>query len=225
MLTKRAAIDTLRQMLKEKNADSNYTNQFLYNILQTHARWLIKREISSGRIYKNNSLFQTLGCQEVIESSTIDNCCPVKTDCKIYRSKKRLPEMWIDNDGPVIKTITSVDGTTEFFVTSAKSWQNKRKDPYQRMQDLKYAFFADGYLWFPEHDPKRININGFYTDDIADKNECDGEAKPCIRYLDTAFGVPDWVESEMFSKALQQIFPTLQIQEQNQVDKNPTRKN
>lgn len=224
-MTKRTAIETFRDELRERNADSNYTNQFLYNVLLNHAKWLIKREVSAGRIYINNSFFQTLSCQEVIEVSTIDPCCPVKTNCKIYRTKNKLPEMWIDNQGPIVKAISSIDGTTDFFPTSATTWQSKKLDPYQQMSDTKYTFFADNYFWFPEHNPHRVNIFGFYTDDITQFNDC-SEKPPCIRFLDTQFMLPGWLEAEMFAKALEQVAGiTKRLPEDEQIDKNTNRKN
>lgn len=223
-MTKRTAIETFREELRERNADSNYTNQFLYNVLLNHARWLIKREVSGGRIYVNNSFFQTLKCQEIIETSTIDPCCPIKTNCKIYRTKNKLPEMWIDNEGPIIKSVLSVDNSTDFFYTNPTTWLSKKEDPYQQLGDIKYSFFADGYLWFPEHNPHRANIFGFYTDDITNLNGC-AEDKPCIRFLDTQFMLPGWLEAEMFAKALEQMAGvTKRIPDDEQIDKNPNKK-
>lgn len=232
LTTKRQAIETFRKMLQEQNGDSNFTNQFLYNSLMNQGKWLIKREISAGRIYRNNSLFQTLGCQEVIEVPVTDPCCPVKTNCKIYRTKYKLPEMWIDNNGPVIRSITSVDGTTDFFYTDPITWQSKRGNPYQRMSNAKYSFPADGYIFFPEHNPGFANITGYFTDDIAllDVKPCSpaadcNEKKECVRFLDTKFLVPDWLHAEMYNKAFQQMFPTKQLPEDAQIDKNTNRKN
>lgn len=223
-MTKRTAIETFRDELRERNADSNYTNQFLYNVLLNHAKWLIKREVSGGRIYVNNSFFQTLKCQEIIETSTIDPCCPIKTKCKIYRTKDKLPETWIDNEGPIIKSVSSVDSSTDFFYTNSTTWQSKKLDPYQRLSDIKYSFFADGYLWFPEHNPHRVNIFGFFTDDITNLNGCT-EEKPCVRYLDTKFMIPGWLEAEMFAKALEQMAGvTKRIPDDEKIDKNPNKK-
>lgn len=225
MSTKRNIIESFREKLRERNADSNYTNKFLYNTLLEHAKWLIKREVSAGRIYVNNSFFQTLSCKEVIETSLIDPCCPITTKCKIYRTKQKLPEMWIDNNGPIIKAVSSVDNSTDFFYTNATTYSSKKNDPYQKMADVKYSFFSDGYLWFPEHNPHRINIFGFFTEDITNKNDC-SEKKPCVRFMDTQFMLPGWLEAEMFAKALEQIAGiTKRISEDEQIDKNPTIKN
>jgi len=228
MATKRNLIETFREMLRERNADSTYTNQFLYSILSEHAKWLIRREVSAGRIYVNNSIFQTLSCVDVIEVSTIDECCPIKTNCKIYRTKNKLPDMWIDNSGPVLKSVSSVDGSTDFFYTNATTWQSKRNDPYNRMSNMKYTFFSDNYLWFPEHNPHKVNIYGFFQDDLAllerTCEDCE-DTKPCVRFLDTAFTLPEWLEAEMLSKSLQEIAGiTKKLPEDVEINKNEKRK-
>lgn len=231
MSTKRQIIDNFRQKLKERNADSNYTNQFLYDSLLEQAKWLIRREISARRIYGNSSFFQTLDCQEVIEVPSVE-CCDIKTKCTMFRTKNKLPETWIDESGPVIRSVSSIDGTTDFFITNAGTWQHKRNDPYQKMSNSKYTFFSDGYAWFPEHNPRLVSFDGFFIDDIellpADRCGCKknkNKKKKCIRFLDTKFMLPGWLEAEMFAKALQQLAQTLRVPEDEQIDKNPNRKN
>ena len=225
MSTKREIIETFRDMVKERNADTIYTNKFLYEVLSKHAKWLIKREVSAGRIMTNNSFFQTLPCIEVIEVPSIDSCCPIKVNCKVYRTKNKLPEMWIDTSGPIIKNVTSVDGSTDFFFTTAMAYSSISNDPYQSLiQDEYYSFFTDGYIWIPEVNPHRINIYAFFKDDISSKSEC-SEVKTCTRYLDTEFVIPGWLEAEMYAKALEQLFPSLQKVSDEQIDKNPNRKN
>lgn len=228
MSTKRQVIESLREKLKERNADSTYSNQFLYNVLLEHSKWLIKRDISNGRIYKNTFFFQPLKCQDVIEVPSIDACCPIKSDCVIYRTKNKIPDIWIDNNGPIIKSVSSVDspviGSTEFHLISPSSWQAKRNDPYQKMSKELYSFYSDGYIWFPEVNPHLVTILGFWTDDVSNLNGCE-KNKKCVGFLDTKFMIPDWLEAEMFAKALEQLAGvTKRLQEDEQQDKNPTRK-
>lgn len=223
-MTKRQAIDSFRNKLRERNADSNYSNQFLYMTLMEQAKWLIKRDIVAGRIYKNTFLFKPLKCQRVIETSPIDDCCPVKTNCKIYRTECKIPEIWIDNHGPIIKGVYSVDNSTEFFRTTPTTWLNKVNDPYQKKSKELYTFFSDGYLWFPEVNPRMINILGFWTDDVSYLDGC--QKNECVSYLDTNFMVPDWLQAEMFAKALEQLAGiSKRLPEDEQIDKNSTRKN
>lgn len=228
MNTKRDSIDKFRQMLKERNADADYTNKFLYSVLFDHAKWLIKREISAGRIYSNITFFQNIDCLDVVESSVIPSCCSVKTNCKMYRTEIKLPDMWVDSTGPVIKSVRSIDNSTDFILTTSFSWLDKRNDPYLKKANIRYVFYDDGYLWFPEHNPHKINTVIAPVDDLKlwDRKceDCEKDNK-CITYLDTNFILPDWIEAEMYSKALQQIVPLKQIQDDEQIDKNSNRKN
>lgn len=224
MSTKRQLIDSLRKKIQERNADSTFFNRDLYQALVENAKWLIKREIQKGSIYKSVTFFQTLACQDVIETTSIDPCCPVKTNCKIYRTKCKLPEFWTDIDGPVIKSITSVDGSTYFEMTTPTTWQSIRIDPYKKWSKQMYAFYSDGYLWFPEHNPHKINILGFWVDDVDQLNGC-AEDPPCVRYLDTKFPLPDWLEGELMAQAVQMLAGvTKRLPEDEQIDKNVTRR-
>ena len=224
-MTKRQAIDDLRDELKKRNADNTYSNQHLYRELVKQAKWLIKRDINAGRIYKNTFFFQFLKCQRVIEVPSVDPCCPVKTNCKLYRTECKIPDIWVDNDGPIIKGIFSVDSSTEFWHTSPTTWMNKKIDPYQKKSKQMYTFYSDGYFWFPEHNPHLVNLLGFWVDDITNLNGC-APNEDCVRYLDTRFVIPDWLEAECFAKALNILAGvTERIGEDNQIDKNPTRRN
>jgi len=224
MITKREILNNFRIKIKELNADSVYTNKQLYSFLIEQAQWLIKREISSGRIYRNTSFFQTLKCQEVIEVPAIDKCCPIETDCVIYRTKEKIPEAWVDNKGPIIRSITSIDNSTRFIIIEPINWLAKRNNPYEKMFKEKYTFFSDGYFYFPEYNPRSVNITGFFKDDISELNGCE-DNKNCVLYLDTIFPVPDWLHAEMFAKAMQMISTSKQMQEEQQIDKNPNRSN
>lgn len=227
MSTKRKHIETFRQLIKEKNADTDYTNQYLYNILFDQAKWLIKREVNNGSVLKNPMFFQTLSCWDVIESKGED-CCPVKTGCSMYRTKNKIPEAWTDINGPLILSVTSIDYSTDFFVTNFITWQSKRKDPYQNRKMATYCFYDNGYIWFPDKNPHKVNIKIFAVDDIKllniDCEDCEDKDKDCISFLDTEFLVPDWIEAEMYAKALQLVGPSKSVPEDEQIDKSSNRK-
>lgn len=222
--SKRESIQFLRDKVKETNADSTYSNKFLYNCLMEHARWLVRREINKGNIYVNNSFFQILECQKVIEVPTTGECCPIKTGCTTYRTKEKLPEAWIDTNGPVIRSVTSIDGSTDIFYTTPTTWTAKKNDPYQKMIDEKYTFFADGYLWFPGFNPHLVNIEIFSIEDVEQYSQCK-EKTPCFRFLDGKFMVPEWLEAEMYAKAVEQLAGvTKRLPQDQEVNKNETRK-
>lgn len=223
MSTKRQIIDSLREKLRERNADSNYSNQFLYQTIIEQGKWLIRREASAGRVWLSSSLFQPFTIR-IIEVPVIDSCLSIKTNCKIYRSAEKLPEMWEDANGPLLKSISSLDGSTDFFYTNSTTWASKRKDPYRDKLNTKYCFYDGGYLWIPEVNPHYVNLQGFFMDDISlTKQDCiDCEEKDCVRFLDTKFLAPEWIEAELLAKAVELLAGvSKRLPEDEQINKNP----
>lgn len=231
-MTVREIIDSFRSKIKERSIDTIYTNGQLYQFLKEQFEWILAREASAGRVWTSTYMFKILRGLEVIEVSTIDENCPIKGCCKISRTKDRLPSIWRDKGGTIIRFVTSLDGSTDFFITTAWGWNNKKNDPYQKLTSQKYTFYQDGYLWFPEHNPHRINVEAFFEEDLAyinsKRNDCEGcyEKEDCIRYLDTDMMLPDWVLAESISKAAELLLGTAaRIQQDNNLDKNETRRN
>ena len=148
MSTNREMIAKIRKSIQEKDADSTFTNKFLYSKLKEHAKWLIRREISAGKIYRSKSLFQSATCIPVVRANKISDCCPIKTDCIVFKTCDKIDELWEDDYGPIISTITSIDGSTRFILLSALNYQIKKDNPYSKWGKEKYAFYADNRIWW-----------------------------------------------------------------------------
>lgn len=222
--TNREIIAKLRKSIQEKDADSTFTNKFLYSKLKEHAKWLIRREITSGRIYRSKSLFQIAPCVPVVKASKINDCCPIKTQCTVFRTRYKLEDLWEDEYGPVITRVTSIDGSTEFTILSAKEYQTKKDNPYIKWVREKFAFYSDGFIWWENEAPKKVNVNGFFENDISTKYHCDNVQEDCIPFLDQKFLVPGWIEAELISKAVEQILgQTKRMPTDVNIDKNENR--
>lgn len=223
-MTNRKHIANLRQKLREMDIDSDFTNQFLYDSLLNHAKWLIKREIRAGKIYKNLQLFKTLKCKKVVEANIVENSCPIKSPCNIWRTDKKLPDTWQDDYGPLIKYALSVDDSTRWHLISKEEWINKQSSPYAKFDKTKYMLYSDGYLWFPKQNPNRINIYGYWIEDVNFHSDC-GDKKECIRFLDTEFNIPEWIEAEMYAKTIEELAKiTKQLQPDEEINKNVIRR-
>jgi hypothetical protein len=222
-ITKRQAISLFRVSLREANADSTFTNRFLYSKLVEHAKWMIPREYKAGKISQSKSLYQIIPCMPTVRVSKIDEKCPIKIEgLDIYRTEQRLPNIWDWDKGPIIRRITSIDSYTNFKLISASDWQDKENNPWLKKSKEKYVFYEDGYLWFPKEHPKRVNIEAYFVDDVDDIEFCNCESKPpCKRYLDTPFRIPQWILAEMLDKATTQIVgKTMQIPADTNINKN-----
>lgn len=232
-MTNREIIASVRKGINESSADSTYTNKFIYSKIKEQGKWLIVREARSGKLYKGTSIFQTAKCIPVIKVPAT-SCCTLTTCCKLYRTRNRIDELWEDINGPIVKFISSIDGSTRWTYISALDWQRKNDNPYNKLNKHRkskelanygYVFFEDGYFWFPERGPKKVNIQGYYVNDISGRYACDGIPGPCVKFLDGEFLVPDYLVAELVSKTLQELTGTKRIPEDVNVNKDPNKPN
>lgn len=225
MSSNREIISKVRKSIQEKDADSTYTNKYIYSKLSEHLKWLIAREIKSGGIFRDLTLFQTRRCMPVIKVPKYDACCPIDTGCSIYRTRYALDGLWADEMGPIILRVTSLDGSTDFSVVSAKSYQVKKENPYKKYVREQFAVFdEDGFLWWEEKAPKKINIQGFFKEDITGKYTCDKSEVKCIPFLDKKFIIPGKLEAELVDKVVNQILGrTKQAPADESIDKSENR--
>jgi hypothetical protein len=225
-MTKRDAILKLRESIRERGSDSTYSNKYLYTILEIHSKWLIKREESAKRIYKSDTLFKKLKCFPVMEVSSIDDECSVKTNCKVFRTVDKVPECWEDTDGYIIKDVASLDGSHTFKRSTFTSWRDKQNNPYSKFLGgtITYFFFLDGYLYFTDKAPREIIIIGYFKDDVSHLGNC-CKPKECSKFLDGEFNIPEWIEGELFAQATQELAGiTKRMLEDEQPDSNTLRK-
>lgn len=223
-ITNREAISMQRGNLRQANADSDFTNMFLYSKMKEHAKWLIPREYKSGKISTSKSLFQTVSCMPTVRVSKIDEKCPIKIEgLDIYRTEFRLPAIWDWDKGPIIRRVMSIDSFTNFKLISSSDWQDKENNPYLKRSKEKYCFYEDGYLWFPKEHPKRVNIDAYFIDDVSDLEFCNCDTvPPCKRFLDTPFRIPSWIQAELMDKVTNQILRgTMQVQPDTNINKDP----
>lgn len=213
-MTNREAISQLKKLFREINADSKLTNKFSYSVLMKHAKWLIYRDSERLRLIRKHKIYQKAKCIEVIEAPSIDPCCGV-TGCTIYRTKNKLPEMYEDSAGVIIHNITSIDGWTDIILTTAASVKRKLNNAWisKGVKGTIYAFYSDGYLYFPKQNLRKIDIEALYTKKIDENKECE-PCKDCTdnckRFLDNDFIIPDYLEAQMMDAAIKDLASTFE---------------
>lgn len=175
---------------------------------------------------KLSYLFQTWKCVDVIPAPTIDECCGIKTNCTIYRTHKKLPYLLTASWGPIIRRVTSLDGYTEMVPITPLDWNRKTEDTNRKYDKSIYYFWSDGYLYFPNMEWKGVKIEAYFEEDIDKYNDCDNKTDPCKTMLDNKFRIPKEVLAVCIDNVNKEVIGQYnQIPDDNQIDKNPTRKN
>ncbi len=150
----------VRNTIKEENKDSRLSNKHIANILKTTCSFLLNREINKSLLYQQSEIWQTL-CVEMIQVSSLE-CLDIPSDCKIWRSKTKLPTFLSVSDGFMWKSISSMDSSVQFFLTTPRIAYSKSKLKYNKN---KYVWIENGYLYSLSSFPM-IKVVGYFDNDI-----------------------------------------------------------
>lgn len=206
------------------HADSRITNKFWYSLVQKHTAWIIKQESDKMFLFHADSIWQTLNCVDLIEVPTTDDCCKYNgPSCKIYRTKEKIPKLYEDIFGIVIKSVNSIDFNTSLKHINMQEWLRKQKNKDSKYDKNFYYFYRNGYLYFPNIKWKLISITGYFQDNINKYNVCDNNISDnkCESLFTSEWRIPSHLIARVVDACLKELSSVyLQLKEDNQIDKN-----
>lgn len=225
-------ISQARNLLRLNNADSTLSDRFIWSIIDKHIRWLLKRDGNKMKLMKYDTIFQTKKCVEVEEAPAIDSCCGVKSKCTVWRTKEKLPDIYEDESGVIVKTVYSIDGSHEIDPIRISEYMRKLENPDTLKYDKSsYFFYNNGYLYFPNisRDESRaalrvIMVKALFEKDVF--NPCEDEcATDCKSMQDNTVWIPRSMEGELMDFVKKDLLSAVQSPIDQQQDKDETRKN
>lgn len=202
------AISQVRNDLKQITVDTRLTDRDIYSVMKTHSYWIIAQEADKLKISKQEHLFQSYTCAEIIPVPLTDPCCSIQTKCRIYRTKDKLPGMFTDDTGPIIRTVASVDWGNNFQRTSYENWIHIQKDPEFKYNKSKYYFIRDNYMYFPTTQWRKVNMLIYSDTDVRKLNKCDCIEKGCLAMQDTIWRVPDKLQARVIDAVISELTKT-----------------
>lgn len=211
---------------KAVNTDSRLTNKYIFSVLRANRDMLLKQVDSKFQLMKLGYLFQAWKCVELEAVSTIDECCGIKSNCTIYRTKKKLPYVIAGSWGPIFRKVSSVDGYTDFTYINTSEWNRRQEDTNNKYNKTLYYIWSDGYVYFPNITWKKIKIEALFEEDIEKYNDCDGDHDECKTFLDNTFRIPKELLKVCLNMTNADIMNEYQrIQpDDEQIDKNVNKK-
>lgn len=224
-LTVRQAISQVKIPNKAVNTDSRLTNKYIYSLLRKHRDLLIKQIDSKFQLMKLGYLYQVWKCADLIPAPTIEECYGIKTNCTIFRTRNKLPYTLVASWGPVIRKVSSIDGSTEVVPITPAEWNRIQEDTNTKYDKNYYYYWSEGYLYFPNLEWKKVKVEALFEEDIDKYNECCEEYNPCKTILDSTFRIPKEVLAVCIDNVNKEILGEYQrVPDDNKIDKNDTRK-
>ena len=202
-------LSRIRTQVKAVRQDAFLTDRVIYTFVLKHAKWLMKREDAKNRILGFSGVAQTMDFVELIEVDKVEACCTgLSSDCKIKRTKEKMPVFMQGYYGPLIRTVSSLDGSEELQPTNPNSYLAMSRSKNFKFNKAKYFWYLDDYLYFPNLDWDAVRIEGVFEDDIS-KFTC--EEDKCMVRSDQTFNVPDYLYGELESQVFKDLAGIMQV--------------
>jgi hypothetical protein len=215
-------VSRIRSQVKAVKTDSLLTDRVIYTFVLKHAKFLLRREDSKNKIMSMTSVIQALPVVDLIEVDKVEAACSgISSDCKIKRTKDTLPTFLEGYYGPLIRTVSSIDGFEELQPTLPSSYVVMAASKNFRFNKTKYFWFLNDYLYFPNLEWDAVRIEGIFEEDISDFT-C--EPDNCIDRTLQPFNVPDYLYSELEANVVKDLLGIYNIPADHNIDKqNPSR--
>jgi hypothetical protein len=207
MTTIGEAISRVRNTLKAVKEDPFLTDRTIYYSLLKYAQTLIKREDNQFRLMKMSQIFKVLPYVELIDVDKVEaGCLGVYSECYFKRSKEKLPTILNGMFGPIIRTVSSIDGSIEMFRTDPGTWISITKSTTFKYNKRPYFWYLNGYLYAPNIDWDAIRVEAIFDGQL---DTCSTE--PCLIRQDDPFVLPEYLFSEVEQFVVKELTMTMQV--------------
>ena len=210
-------VSRIRAQIKAIRQDSFITDRMLYTFVLKSAKFLMKREDSKNKLMAFSGVVQIMDYVELIDVDKVEACCTgIKSDCKIKRTKDKLPVFLQGYFGPLIRTIASLDGSEELQPILPTIYSGLSKSKNFKFNKTKYYWYIDDYIYFPNLEWEAVRIEGIFEDDISAWT-CAEDS--CVVRQDQTFNVPDYLLVEIEAQVFKDFTGMIQVPEDADADK------
>jgi len=207
MTTIGEVISRVRNTLKAVKEDPFLTDRTIYYALTKYGQALLKREDNQFRLMKISSAFNVLPYVELIDVDKVEaGCVGVYSGCYFKRSKDKLPTIFDGAMGPIIRTVSSIDGSIEMFRTDPGTWVSITKSTTFKYNKRPYFWYLNGYLYCPNIDWDAIRVEAIFQ---AQVDSCSTD--PCTIRQDDPLPFPEYLFAEVEQFVVKELTMAMQV--------------
>jgi len=201
-------VSRLRQLVKANKMDAFITDRYLYSLALKHAKTYIKQLDDQNKLGRMSSMYEELPCIELIEVDKIEACCStIKTGCTFRRSKDKLPQLLEGSFGPLIRSVTSIDGYSQLHRTQPSLYTNIANSTLFKNNKTRYYWIIDEYLYTPE-DWESVRMEVIPAESVA-AFKCGEDC--CKKAQDGKTHIPDFLLRVIENDIKTDLLTTIQI--------------
>jgi hypothetical protein len=151
---------------------------------------------------------------ELIDVDKVEaGCVGVYSGCYFKRSKEKIPSILNGMFGPIIRTVSSIDGTIELYRTEPGTWVSMTKTTTFKYNKNRYFWYLNGYLYFPNIDWDAVRMEAIFEGTVE---TCDTDQ--CLVRQDQNMAAPEYLFAEAEQFAIKELTTMMQIPQDNTDD-------
>lgn len=210
MTTIGEAISRVRNTLKAVKEDPFLTDRTIYLLIIKYGKTLLKREDNQFKLMKMSSLWTDLPYVELIDVDKVEaGCAGVYSGCLIKRTKDKLPKIFDGSFGPLIRSVSSIDGSKELYRTEPGTYTSITKTTTFKYNNQKYFWYLDEYLYLPDCEWDAIKVEAMFDGNIS-AYHCPPNEE-CLVMQDMKLPFPEYLFSEIEQFVIKEFTTTIQI--------------
>jgi len=215
-MTTKDLVSRIQTLLKGTSKDGRISRRLILKTAESKAKFLIAQKLNDRSLYREQNLYQTISCIELIEQDIIK--CPIvefKSCRNLKRSKLKLPELIHSKHGNSLKEVISVDGQYSFEPITPTQYRLNKKRTIKTKTD--YFYVQDGYLYLPDSDVEMVDLV-ILTTDLYELEQCSScSENKCKSAWEFEFICPD----KLLEVVIQETIKELSLNKQIREDVNP----
>lgn len=210
----------IRSQLKAQRQDSFLTDRTIYNFYKKHAALSIKRLDEKKRLTAFASIFETLDKvdMKVIDKVEASECgVAPKSYSTISVTCMSIPVFMEGIYGPMIRSITSLDGSEVLKLTTPDEYNRIAASKNFKFNTQKYAWWLNDRIYAPNLGGKTgvpwpaIRIEAMVNEDIS-AFKCNYDQK-CQPRQEHSLNIPDYLLAEIEANVIKDFAFMLQAPE------------
>jgi len=203
-------ISRIRGQVKAEVQDAFVTDRYVYSLIVKYAQILMRRQDFANKLMKFNAVWRTLPYVELIDVDRVEaSCSGIQSGCTFKRTKEKLPNMIEGYWGPLIRTISSIDGSIEMQATQPGTYTSMTKTTSFKYNTTKYWWYINEYIYVPNVEWDAIKIEGVFDDNIG-AWLCE-DAAECIPRYEQEINIPEALFAEIEAQVINAMMVTVKI--------------
>lgn len=225
MVTNGEFVSRVVNDLNALTKDVHISRRWLLSIGQTKAESYVAQKWEDGSLIEDLALQTCVSCVRMIPVDKIECCDATFKLCRVLmRSEHRLPGLIYFSLGPIISSVSNVDGTRYYKYQRLEAYKNEQKRKYADKGQKRY-YIQDGYLYIPDDYIELVNVCYFTMDrrDALNLSACT-PPKTCVSRWDDDFIYPVKLIEYIVSETLKEAVTKIQIPNDDNPDMDANQK-